>query len=153
MLLDIHDEAYADDPDEFHARDRFAEFVDAWSSKEAWSCVVGFAKGQPVGFAYGALFGPGGWWRGVETPDWLTEETRVFALSELMIVPKWRKTGASEQIHAELIRDLEADAVTLFVDSSHPKVQALYERWGYRKIAESRPFEDAPLYSVMVKNL
>ncbi|MEU2361817.1 GNAT family N-acetyltransferase [Streptomyces noursei] len=153
MLLDIHDEAYADDPDEFHSRSRFAEFVDAWSSKETWSCIVGFEEGEPVGYAYGALFGPGAWWRGVEAPNWLTEETQVFALSELMIVPRWRKTGASAQIHDALIKSCDAYAVTLFVDSAHPKVQALYESWGYRKFSESRPFEDAPLYAVMIKEL
>ncbi|MEV0276082.1 GNAT family N-acetyltransferase [Streptomyces sp. NPDC050610] len=153
MLLDIHDEAYAGDSDEFHSRGRFAEFVDAWSSKDTWACVVGFEDGEPVGYAYGALFSPGGWWRGVEAPSWLTADTQVFALSELMVVPKWRKTGASAQIHDALVEDQEAYAATLFVDSAHPKVGSLYEGWGYRKIAETRPFEDAPLYAVMVKDL
>ncbi|MFE7313836.1 GNAT family N-acetyltransferase [Streptomyces sp. NPDC057555] len=153
MLLDIHDEAYADDPDEFHSRERFAEFVDRWSSKETWACVIGFDEGEPVGYAYGALFGPGAWWRGVDTPDWLEEDRQVFALSELMIVPKWRKTGASARVHDALVDGQGAYAITLFVDSAHPRVQALYEKWGYRKISECKPFEDSPLYSVMAMRL
>lgn len=58
LLLDIHDEAYANEPAEFHSRERFAEFVEAWSGKETWACVVGYESGEPVGFAYGASFGP-----------------------------------------------------------------------------------------------
>lgn len=153
LLLDIHDDAYAGDPDRFHSRERFAEFVDAWSGKETWECVIGFEDGEPVGYAYGASFGPGGWWRGVDDPEWLTPKTRVFALSELMVVPHWRKTGSAVKIHDAILNGLEADAITLFVDSAHPKVQALYESWGYDKLCESKPFDDSPLYAVMVKAL
>lgn len=153
MLLDIHDEAYADDDAEFHSRERFAEFVDAWSGKETWSCVVGFEDGEPVGYAYGAAFSPGGWWRGVDTPESVTAETKVFALSELMVVPKWRKTGAAVRLHQALLDHQDTDVVTLFVDTAHPKVKALYETWGYRQLDESKPFDDSPVYAVMLKTL
>lgn len=153
MLLDIHDDAYAGDPAEFNSRERFAEFVDAWSGKDTWSCVVGFEDGAPVGYAYGAQFSPGGWWSGSETPESVTADTRVFALSELMVVPKWRKTGASAQLHDALLRHQDTDVMTLFVDTTHPKVVALYESWGYRQVDESKPFEDSPLFAVMLKEL
>ncbi|WP_030569943.1 GNAT family N-acetyltransferase [Streptomyces aureocirculatus] len=153
LLLDIHDDAYAEERDDFHSRDRFAQFVDAWSAKETWACVIGFEKGDPVGYAYGAAFSPGGWWRGVQDPAWLTPETRVFAVSELMVDPRWRKTGASVALHDALLGTQNADYATLFVDTAHPRVIALYEEWGYGKLSESKPFDDAPLYAVMVKQL
>ncbi|MFF2013540.1 hypothetical protein ACFVWY_31360 [Streptomyces sp. NPDC058195] len=34
LLLDIHDEVYANDPDPFHSRERFSYFVDLWSGRE-----------------------------------------------------------------------------------------------------------------------
>jgi hypothetical protein len=43
--------------------------------------------------------------------------------------------------------------VTLLVDAEHDKVQRLYESWGYRKIQEQKPFEDSPLFAVMVRDL
>ncbi|ARX83256.1 acetyltransferase [Streptomyces alboflavus] len=153
LLLDIHDDAYAGEADEFHSRERFTEFVDAWSAKETWACVIGFENGEPVGYAYGAAFSPGGWWRGVDDPAWLTEETRVFAVSELMVVPQWRKTGVSAKLHDTLIATQDAEFATLFVDTAHPRVVALYGGWGYQVIAESKPFEDAPLYAVMAKEI
>ncbi|WP_323138596.1 MULTISPECIES: hypothetical protein [unclassified Streptomyces] len=42
---------------------------------------------------------------------------------------------------------------TLLVDTTHPRVQALYETWGYRKIGERQPFPDSPLYTVMLRGL
>jgi hypothetical protein len=39
------------------------------------------------------------------------------------------------------------------VDTTHPKVQALYESWGYRKIGEGQPFTDSPVYAVMLADL
>ncbi|KUF19986.1 GNAT family N-acetyltransferase [Streptomyces silvensis] len=153
LLLDIHDDAYAEEHDEFHSRERFAQFVDAWSAKQTWACVIGFDKGDPVGYVYGAAFSPGGWWRGVQDPEWLTPETRVFAVSELMVDPRWRKTGAARALHNALVGTQNADYATLFVDTAHPRVIALYERWGYDKLSESKPFDDAPLYAVMAKQL
>ncbi len=67
MLLDMHDAVYDGEEDRFHERERFAWFVDRWSSKQSWCCVVGFDKGAPTGFAYGATFENGGWWKGAPT--------------------------------------------------------------------------------------
>ncbi|AZM54744.1 acetyltransferase [Streptomyces sp. WAC 01529] len=36
---------------------------------------------------------------------------------------------------------------------THPKVQGLYESWGYVKAGEQQPFGDSPVYAVMVKEL
>ncbi|WP_369272354.1 GNAT family N-acetyltransferase [Streptomyces sp. R11] len=151
LLLDIHDEAYADDPDPFRSRERFAYFVDLWSSREDWQCVSGWEEGGPVGYSYGSMFKPGGWWKGHPRPSDL--KGSVFALSELMVIPKWRGTGRAQQIHDELLAAVSADMVTLLVDTEHPKVQALYERWNYSKVGEAKPSDDSPLYAVMVRKL
>ncbi|MEV6750589.1 hypothetical protein AB0N21_40825 [Streptomyces sp. NPDC051080] len=42
---------------------------------------------------------------------------------------------------------------TLLVDTTHPRVQALYETWGYHKIGERQPFPDSPLHTVMLRGL
>ncbi|MFJ9429402.1 GNAT family N-acetyltransferase [Streptomyces sp. NPDC101490] len=153
LLLDIHDEAYFDEDAEFHSRERFAEFVDRWSSSETWSCVIGYEETEPAGYAYGAAFSPGGWWRGSETPASVNDDTKVFALSELMVLPKRRRTGASEVLHRALVEHQGVDVVTLFVDTAHPRVKSLYESWGYVQVDESKPYDDSPLYAVMLKDL
>ncbi|WP_405612288.1 GNAT family N-acetyltransferase [Streptomyces sp. NBC_01508] len=153
MLLDIHDAAYEGSTGSFDSRERFAEFVDGWSSRDGWVCLIGFDKGEPVGYLYGAPFSPGGWWRGSDRPEFLGAEDRAFALSELMVLPRWRKTGASLRLHEALLASRTEEAVTLFVDLSHPKVVALYESWGYEKVDESKPYEDSPVFAVMLRLL
>ncbi|MEV7283773.1 GNAT family N-acetyltransferase [Streptomyces sp. NPDC093252] len=151
LLLDIHDEAYADDPDPFHSRERFSYFVDLWSAREDWKCIVGWEESGPVGYAYGSLFKPGGWWKGHVRPSGL--KGSAFALSELMVIPAWRGTGRAQRIHDALLALESADLASLLVDSEHPRVQALYERWGYGKVGEFKHSEDSPHFAVMVRKL
>jgi GNAT superfamily N-acetyltransferase len=153
MLLDIHDAVYEGLPGTFDSRERFVQFVDGWSSRDGWVCVIGFDEGEPVGYAYGAPFSPGGWWRGSERPQSLGPRERAFALSELMVMPRWRKTGTSLKLHEALLSGRDEEAVTLFVDLSHPKVVALYESWGYEKADESKPYDDSPTFAVMLRRL
>ncbi|MFJ4503673.1 GNAT family N-acetyltransferase [Streptomyces sp. NPDC088864] len=150
LLLDIHDEVYADAHDPFHSRKRFSYYLDLWSGREDWLCVLGWEDG-PVGYAYGSRFKPGGWWKGADRPR--DVRGRIFALSELMVVPRWQGTGRAQQIHDMLIRSFEIDFVTLLVETSRPGVQTLYEKWGYKKRDEAKPSDDSPLYSVMVRRL
>ncbi|MFD7337536.1 hypothetical protein ACFV98_16230 [Streptomyces violascens] len=39
------------------------------------------------------------------------------------------------------------------MDTKRPRLQALYEGWGYRKIGERQPFPNSPLYAVMLLDL
>ncbi|ADI10015.1 putative acetyltransferase [Streptomyces bingchenggensis BCW-1] len=153
MLLDIHDTVYEGLSGTFDSRERFAQFVDGWSSRDEWVCVIGFEEHEPVGYAYGAPFSPGGWWRGSKRPESLSPGERAFALSELMVMPRWRKTGTSLELHEALLSSRNEEAVTLFVDLAHPKVVTLYESWGYKKVDESKPYDDSPTFAVMLKRL
>ncbi|MFH8619615.1 GNAT family N-acetyltransferase [Streptomyces sp. NPDC017979] len=151
LLLDIHDEAYADTSDEFHSRERFSHFVDRWSSREDWLCISGWEEGGPVGFSYGSMFKPGGWWKGHPRPRMLRGS--VFALSELMVIPKWRGSGRAQTIHDTLLNEVTADMVSLTVETQRPRIQAMYERWKYTKVGEAKPSDDSPTYAVMVRQL
>ncbi|AEW94082.1 MULTISPECIES: GNAT family N-acetyltransferase [Streptomycetaceae] len=153
LLLDIHDECYADSTDEFDQRERFAWFVDHWSSSPGFSCVIGYEGEQAVGYAYGAAAPESReWWRGTKYQPH-NGHRATYHLSELMVRPKWRKTGAAQSIHEALFAERPEHLAALLVDTEHPKVQALYEGWGYRKVGEDRPFADAPLFAVMVREL
>jgi GNAT superfamily N-acetyltransferase len=153
-LLDVHAEVYAAESHDPFVQ-RFPWFVDHWGSHPGFACVVGYdAEGQAVGFAYGAPARPGGeWWRGdgIEEPERAGAGT--FSVSELMVRERWRKTGTASALHAALLEDRPEGLAVLLVDQEHPKVQALYERWGYRKVGERQPFPDSPRFAVMLKEL
>ncbi|MBX7555385.1 GNAT family N-acetyltransferase [Streptomyces sp. tea 10] len=150
-LLDVHADAYADEmDDEFNQR--FPWFIDHWGSNPGYACVIAYDGAEPVGFAYGAPAAPGReWWR-----EHLTEppaDDSTFSVSELMVRRRWRKTGTAERLHAALIADRPEALAVLLVDPDHPKVQALYETWGYTLVGRRQPFPDSPNYAVMLRHL
>jgi GNAT superfamily N-acetyltransferase len=152
LLIDVHADAYADAmDDEFNQR--FPWFVDHWSGMEGFTCVVAFDGEEPTGFAYGAPLQPGReWWRKTEyQPN--NGYTSTYAVSEVMVRPQWRKQGISDRLHEALLKARTEDLAVLLVDVTHPKVQSLYETWGYSKVGEQRPFADSPTYAVMVREL
>lgn len=157
VLLDVYAEVYADRADDpFFTPDRFAEGLDGWSSRPGWSCVVGWDAGQPVGYAYGApLPADARWWGGLltEVPavDIVETGTRTYALSELMVRARWRKTGISRALHDALLGARPEQRATLLVEREHPKVRALYESWGWQWFGGLRPrIPDAPLLDAML---
>lgn len=141
-LLDVHDDAYAAEmDDEFHQR--FAWFVDHWGGHPGFVCVIAYDGDEPAGFSYGAPSNPGReWWRDYLDPA--PNPSTTFAVSELMVIPKWRKTGIAQRLHEALLADRDEALAVLLVDNTHPRVQALYESWHYRKVGERQPFPDSP---------
>jgi ribosomal protein S18 acetylase RimI-like enzyme len=149
-ILDIHADAYAGDMTEFD--ERFPWFVDHWGGHPDFSCVIAYSGDEPVGFAYGAPANPHReWWR--EHLDPAPEKDRTFSFSELAVRKKYRKAGAAERLSRALMDGRDEDLAVLLVDVEHPRVQALYESWGYRKVGERQPFPDSPVYAVMLTEL
>jgi GNAT superfamily N-acetyltransferase len=152
MLIQVHADAYADAMDnEFNQR--FPWFVDHWTTKSGFTCAVAYDGDEPTGFAYGAPLEPGReWWRTTNfEPN--NGYTTTYAVSEIMVRSKWRKQGISQRLHQALLEQRDEDLAVLLVDVTHPKVQKLYETWGYDKVGEQQPFADSPVYAVMVKRL
>jgi hypothetical protein len=155
-LLDVYAEVYEDElADPFFSVGRFDRRLTAHTSSPSWEAVIGYEGEQPVGYAYGAALRAGStWWDGTEPPlpaAFTAEDgRRTMALFELMVRVQWRKTGVSKVLHDTLWEGRPEERVTLLVEAAHPRVRALYERWGYRRVAGLRPFRDAPRYDVML---
>ncbi|WP_225848055.1 GNAT family N-acetyltransferase [Streptomyces sp. HPF1205] len=149
-IIDIHAEAYKDNMSEFD--ERFPWFVDHWGGNPGFACVIAYSGDEAVGFAYGAPATPQReWWREHLKPA--PEKDRTFSFSELALRPQYRGTGLAERLTRALLADRDEDLVVLLVDVEHPKVQALYESWGLRKVGERQPFPDSPVYAVMVAGM
>ncbi|KOU00159.1 acetyltransferase [Streptomyces sp. NRRL F-5755] len=151
-LIGVHADVHAARMTDDAFRQKFPWFVDHWGGNPGFSCVIAYDGGEAVGFAYGAPSAPGReWWRGQLEP--VPEKGRTFHFSELMVRERWRKTGSAERLHRALMEARDEDLAALLVDTTHPRVQTLYEAWGYRKIGEDQPFPDSPVYAVMVADL
>ncbi|WP_369384125.1 GNAT family N-acetyltransferase [Streptomyces sp. cg36] len=150
-LLDVHTDAYADRMHEEFVQ-RFPWFVDHWGARAGFSCVIAYDHGTPVGFTYGAPCEPGReWWREYLDPS--PADPTTFSVSELMLRPAWRKKRLGERLHTALLHGRPEALAVLTVDTKRPRLQAMYEAWGYRKVGEQQPFPDSPLYAVMLLDL
>lgn len=151
-LLDVHADAYAARMTESFVQ-RFPWFVDHWGGKPGFSCVIVYdTDGEAIGFTYGAPPESGReWWR--EYMDPTPADTSTFAVSELMLRVNSRGRGLGQQLHKALLGARDEALAVLTVDTKRPKLQTLYESWGYRKVGEQQPFPDSPVYAVMVLDL
>ncbi|MEU1554300.1 GNAT family N-acetyltransferase [Streptomyces scabiei] len=149
-IIDVHADAYQDAmDDEFNQK--FPWFVDHWGGNPDFDCVIAYDGDDPVGFAYGAPATPyREWWREhMPAP----EKDATFSFSELAVRTAYRGTGLAEQLTRALLDGRDEDLVVLLVDTEHPRVQATYEAWSFRKVGERQPFPDSPRYAVMVADL
>ncbi|MEV4438078.1 GNAT family N-acetyltransferase [Streptomyces sp. NPDC049577] len=157
LLLDVHDECYAHSDDPFDSRDTFAGYLDRWSGRTGWVCVIGYDDQEPAGYAYGApLPADTRWWAPVDSLNQaFTREDgrRTFAVSEIMVRPRWRGTGTARRIHDELLANRPEQRATLLVETSQPRVQALYETWGYKPVGQTPQDQDTPALTAMVRPL
>lgn len=160
LIIDVYADVYADDLDDpFHSVERFAERLDNHVTAPNWEAVVGWDGDQPVGYVYGASLRPNTrWWDDLEpsvTDETFTAEpgSRTLGIFELMVRKPWRGTGTAHAIHEELVTTRPEQRSSLAVDHDHPRVRAMYERWGYRFVGAHRPFPDAPLLDIMVRDL
>lgn len=159
VLVGLYTEVYADRLQEpFLTVGCFEDRLTSHISQPNWEAVVGYVDDQPVGYAYGASRAASTrfWQHIMPRPDAeFARETgdRTFALFELMVRAPWRKTGVSRLLHDELIQGRHEERACLFVEHDHPRVRALYEKWGYMQAGVSRPSADAPLYDVMILDL
>lgn len=125
-----------------------APFADRWLSSEGFTCLIAFEQDEPLGHAYGAPLGVSStWWSKVEPtpPEEFHQEmgNRTYALSELMVHAPWGGTGLAKRI-------VRRARVALFTHKAHPKVRAMYERWGYPPVGDAGPFEGTPELVAMV---
>jgi ribosomal protein S18 acetylase RimI-like enzyme len=121
-----------------------------------WQVVTARVGSRLVGYAYGFPLGPAtGWWRGLTTavPAGFTAEDgrRTFAVSEVMVLARWRRQGIGRALVGRLLADRPEQRATLLVEPRNAPAQAAYRAWGWAKVAELRPaWPEAPHYDVLV---
>lgn len=105
----------------------------------SFSAVIAHMSERIVGFVYGLpLTAATGWWDGMEPPpeNGFTNETgnRTFAVIDLAVLPDQRGHGLGRRLLDELLRSRREERATLAADPQDKGAQAMYERWGWRKV-------------------
>ncbi|AXB45852.1 GNAT family N-acetyltransferase [Amycolatopsis albispora] len=157
-LLAVYQEVYADQLDDpFFAPDRFWERLESYAKWPGFSLVT-LHHGGLVGYSLGYRLPPrSAWWRGflgdVE-PELLVEDgERTFAVTQLMVRPVFRRRGHACELHDALLSDRPEQRATLLVKPTNTPARTAYLSWGWEVFGQVRPFEDAPVYDALLRQL
>ncbi|MEV7214096.1 GNAT family N-acetyltransferase [Kitasatospora cineracea] len=159
QLIEVYAEVYAKEAeaDPFFSVERFTDRLRRHAAGPRWGCALGTVADEPVGYAYGFARNSSYRWGGLltEVPAELIAETdtRTFALCEVMVRQDWRGTGTAHTLHEELLSHRPEERSHLLVEETHPRVQALYERWGYHAMGVMQPYDDSPRYTSMLRTI
>ena len=140
-LCDAYADAYGAVPGEDTGQksDAFRDRATKALQVPNYSLVTARAGDQLVGFVFGYSLRPGrSWWDGLqpEPAEGFTDETgsRTVVLAEIEVRRAWQGHGLGRQLHDAFLARRREERATLATNPRASGTQALYERWGWRKV-------------------
>lgn len=158
-LLAVYAEVYVDQLDDpFFSVPRYGQRLEAYAARDGFTLVTGRLDDELIGYALGHTIPAGSrWWQGLRgnVDQALLTETghRTFAVNEVMVRSAWRRRGYARALHDALLHDRPEERAILLVLPDNTAAQAAYRSWGWYKLGELQPFDDAPVYDAMVREL
>lgn len=161
-LLPAYEEAYVEPPYCEGPQD-IAEFIERFqiqTQRPGFRLVLARDAGKVVGFTFGyRLPADTRWWNNLlePQPEAFTHEDgeRTYVIIELAVRKPWRRHRIAATLHTHLLEGLPVERVTLTMrpEPEAAPAQAAYASWGYRKVGQSQPWDEAPVYDAMVLDL
>lgn len=161
-IAPVYEEVYAEAPYHEGPRD-VAQFIERYArERKTRGFRLATARdehGELSAFVYGLpLSSNTAWWDGfldtTLTDDFTREDGhRTFVIMELAVRAPYRRHGLARALHAALMDDNPAERVTLAVRPEAEPATSLYATLGYRLVGHTRPWDDAPTYRCMIRDL
>lgn len=158
-LIEVYEEVYAEQLDDpFFSSERYWSRLMAYAARDGFRAVAAEVDTTLVGYALGyTLPAESRWWQGLrsdlDAKTLVETGTRTFALNEIMVRKTWRRRGIARQLHNALLEGASEERATLLVLPDNTAAQAAYRSWGWQRVGELQPFDDAPVYDSMILEL
>jgi GNAT superfamily N-acetyltransferase len=160
-ICELYDEVFSvppffwrEDESDLH-RERLLRLVE----DPTFGIAVAWAGDELVGFAYGFTVPPDTKrWANLTgpTPPELTEEWpgRTFLLFDFAVRRSYRGRGIGRRLHDALLGSRSEERASLSVEPPAADTKAIYEHWGWRKVAQSigGATAAAPVFDVYVRD-
>lgn len=146
--------------DPFSHPDRFWErLVGMYAQAPGFEIVGGYVEGKMIGYAFGCTRSASraeGVWHDIREalPDFPipAELQPVFIFNEFAVHPRYQRRGYGRTMLDALLLSRPEPVANLFVRPENP-ARAHYFAWGWRKVAEHKPFADSPTYESLIMDL
>ena len=158
-MLAAYAEVYAEQLDDpFFSPPRYWQRLNAYAARAGFAFAAGRLDNELIGYTFGYTLPAGSnWWqdlRGNVDPALLTETgERTFSVTDLLVRPPWRRRGYARALHDSLLSNRPEARATLLVLPDNTPAYTAYQSWGWYKLGELQPFDDAPIFDAMVREL
>jgi GNAT superfamily N-acetyltransferase len=162
VILPTYEEVYAEPPYLEGPRDisDFMERFRVQAKRPGFRLVLAREGEDVVGFSFGfRLPADTLWWDRMSGPKpeaFIREDGhRTFVIIELAVRKPWRRQGIARRLHSLLLDGLTVERVTLTMrpEPEAAPAQSAYASWGYQKVGQKQPWDEAPVYDAMVLDL
>ncbi|MEW1827815.1 GNAT family N-acetyltransferase [Streptomyces sp. NPDC088196] len=144
---------------DFYSRERFKGRLSGdYLNAPRFEAVAARNSDGLAGFIYGCSLPAGtSWWSDLvgQLPETLTTETgeRTVAIIDFVVAKRFRGVGIGSRLYQEFIDGRSEERASLFCSPPQQPAYSIWRHWGYEKVGESRPAEDANLLHAFLKNL
>ncbi|KUO23149.1 hypothetical protein AQJ91_00010 [Streptomyces dysideae] len=144
---------------DFYSGERFkGRLTGDYLNAPRFEAVVARDSDGLVGFIYGCSLPAGtSWWSDLvgQLPESLTVETgeRTVAIIDFVVAKRSRGAGIGSRLYREFIDGRSEARASLFCSPPQQPAYSIWQHWGYEKVGESRPAEDANLLHAFLKEL
>lgn len=158
-ILRAYTEVYAEQLDDpFFSTPRYWQRLEAYAARAGFTLATGRLGNELIGYMFGyTLPADSRWWHGLrgDVDSALFTETgrRTFAVTDLLVRPPWRRRGYARALHDTLLLPRPEARATLLVLPDNIPARTAYLAWGWHKLGELQPFDDAPVFDAMVREL
>jgi GNAT superfamily N-acetyltransferase len=159
-VADLYVEAYRGTAgEEFHDREEYLRRLGDHVERTGFELVTASAAGVLAGSVYGyRAERTDEWWYGLhgELPPTMAELTaagRAFVMTELMVLPSFRRRGIATRLQEHLLTPSGIALAVTLIDQDDMPARAALGSWGWESLGKITPSPDRPPLEAWTRRL
>ncbi|HWM37056.1 MAG TPA: hypothetical protein VNS49_08060 [Streptomyces sp.] len=145
-VADLYVEAYKGTAgEEFHDRQEYLQRLGEHVQRPGFEMVIASAAGRLAGSVYGYQADrTDEWWQGLhgDLPTEMAELTasgRVFVMTELMVLPSFRRSDVATRLQEQLVTHAGISLAVTLIDQENAPARGALQSWTWQSLGKITP--------------